>query len=239
MPKGKKRDKPQIKRWKAENPIIKTGIFRILAQDLAKPKTFTELWADLYSNNVLGTKNTLLVYLEKMRERKEIVRIPIKRKTKIKEGVERKQRYAYALPDWKEKGKKEEYDKKLRKEAKRSQMVIHRMIKLLESGILSDHQVWTLVYCTLLDFELKQLEGFDLLLRAEKISGVFAPSILRDFFAVPFNLRIPFLWACFKFYPDVSKNAINTLKIRKKQILDGLSFKEFLEIYNIADKPSG
>jgi hypothetical protein len=235
MPKGKKREKPQIKRWSAENPVIKAGIFQLLAQDFAKPKSFTKLWKHVKDNKIC-TKNTLVVYLEKMLETKEIV--PVRTKMKVKKI--KRQRYNYALPDWKEWAKeKSEYDKRLNTEAKRSRKVVHEMIRLLKSGELNDNEVFTLVYCTLLDFELKQLQGFDLLFKSQNISRFFASSIIQDFFEVPFNLRILFLWACHELCPESSKKAIVTLVNRKRELLDGLAYRDFLKIYGLIGNTSG
>ena len=223
---------PTIRRWKAESPTIKAEIFRLLAQDFAEPKSFTEL-----RDKRFCAPNTLFVYLEKMLKREEIVRVPVERKSK---GKAIRARYNYALPDWEKFAKdKKKYDKRLKRAEKGSRKVVDRMIKLLKSGKLGDNEVFTLVYCTLLDFELKQLQGFDLLLKGQRISEIFAPSIIQDFFEVPFNLRIPFLWACYELYPDISKRAIVTLVHSKQKVLDGLAYKDLLEIYGVIKNKSG
>ena len=74
--------------------------------------------------------------------------------------------------------------------------------------MLTDNEVYALVKSTLLYFEYRQLQGFELLLKNKPISGIIASNIIDDYFYVPYNLRIQLLWACQEKKKEITETAI-------------------------------
>lgn len=213
-----------------KKPIIKKFILQFLASDFARPKKFSEIWKFM-SRRKICTKITLCVYLEGL-EKKDLIK-------KIKEHKKDK-RFVYVLSDWKKHREyMKEYEKRMIRDVKKLAKEVDKTIKGIEKGVLTETEVHDYVFCMLTDFEYRQFQGFNLLLLNKPIALFVTPSLIEDFIAIPFNLRVQLLWVCFEKYPKATMDAIELLRKNKEVILRTPEYKDMLSKLGVKTKPLG
>jgi hypothetical protein len=189
-----------IDNWGNLSETRKNSILGYLLVDNATPKSFSEIRKYCEQKHICSG-NTLWVYLDKLeREEKRIIKVP------------NGKRFKYAMVDYEDicEGL-EKYKAETEQTNKRTQKFINKIIKVVNSGTLSDREVKTLVNGILLDLEYIQLLGLKKLVDNKIISGIIAPTIIEDYFITPFNLRIQFVWACYEKYKTHTNEAMTGL----------------------------
>lgn len=216
------KSKHSFKVWKAENEDFKNGIIRYLADNFAKPKRFTDIWENMKRNDLCNSRNSLILYLEQLDKEGKV--------TKVSKG----KRSLYALSNY----KNHEYygriyEKTMKESISRNNKKISKLITAINNGLFSEDEIYSLVYCSLLDFEFITLDGLITVFNAEPIQAFVASSIVKDYFDIPYNWTLQLIWNCKKKYEKTTKKAIDDLMTAKRDKAKELHFKAILENFDI------
>jgi len=212
--------------WKLVSRYKRSVIKYVLASKFAQPKSFTEIWNVIREDPFSFSKQTLVNYLKGMEKEKEIVTVKV---------GERK-RALYALPNWKECHKLFlKYKNIMKYDVKRASEIVEIAIENIHK--LKESEVLDFVFGLMIDLELRQLHGFDILLTLNRNAVLLAPILIKDFISIPYNLRIHLLWKCLENYPKATNEAINLLKKKKMIVLKTREYQNVLSKLGI--KPLG
>jgi hypothetical protein len=199
----------KIRKWKDIPQHRLNTVLQYIAYDFAKPKSKSEIFEHVKKMGI-KTRVSLDVYLAKL-EKENYIKSVISNNWK---------RVRYELADkkfWNNFEKK--YERKMSGSKKRIFKETEKLIRDIERGKRPKECVLGDALYALTAFEMRQLEGFELLLEGKTIAPFVTPALVEDYLIMPFNLAVQLLWACHIKDKEKTIEAINLLKKYKSETL--------------------
>jgi hypothetical protein len=240
MEPSEKTKEVSYKRWKidsekARKPFIADHIKLFLASDLARPKTFSEIWHYMEEGGKkkrkICSKLSLVVYLDGLMERGRVVKVPYAKK-----------RFKYALSDWRD---FHELGKKL-KGMFTLDGHVDDFMQDVRKGRLDEVEVYNKLLLYLTNLEVRQFESMTWLIKNVEskplLIYILFDAIFRELLPQASTLAFLLIMVCRRNekYREVVGNVMEILAMQKersrRELLTVVTETEFKVIKQLNDE---